>query len=309
LIISASYKTDIPAFYGAWFLRRLDAGYCRIRNPYSGKSGMVDLSPEAVDGIVFWTRNPKPFMKALEIVEKRHCPFYLQYTITGYPRMIEDAVPPWEQSVSLFRILSGRFGKDSVVWRYDPVLFSSVTDMEFHRRNFRRIASSLEGVASEVVISFTQFYKKTSRRLGKLAAAKGISFYDIPDGEKTAFAAELASTARTMGMELAICGQRNLLAEGIKDACCIDPFRLSRIAGKPIIVPSGSTHRKDCGCYPARDIGEYDTCLHGCEYCYAVSDRNRVLDNFRKHDPESEYLLLPARRNDGEDKNGQGRLF
>ena len=312
MIISASYKTDIPAFYGDWFMRRIEEGYCKVVNSYNGKAGIVDLSAGAVDGIVFWTRNPRPFVKSLERLEHLGYPFYVQYTITGYPETVEPFVPSWQESVDTLRVLSRMFGKNSVIWRYDPILISSVTDMEFHRDNFSRIASSLKGFTSDVVISFVQLYRKTSGKLGALSAGRGIGFHDISGERKTAFAMELTSMARMNGMELALCGQRELLAEGLKDACCIDPFRMAEIAGKPVAVPSGKSHRKNCGCYEARDIGAYDTCLHGCAYCYAVSSRERALHNFGNHDPEGEFLVAPCSSGDGMHAgsvNRQCRLF
>lgn len=314
MIISASYRTDIPAFYGEWFLNRLKAGYCRIVNPYNRKVSTVDLSRSAVDGIVFWTRNPLPFMDGLSSVMEMGYPFYLQYTITGYPGMIEPHVPSLEDSVSLFDKISCRYGPHSVVWRYDPILFSSLWGRDFHISNFSRLAGLLEGLTTEVVISFTQFYRKILLRMNRVESAEDIRFRDPPPDEKKSLAGILAEIASSRGMTLSLCGQRELLSEGVADASCVDPFRLSRVAGKPIPIPAKRPHRPGagCGCYAARDVGEYETCLHDCLYCYAVRDRAKALDNFSSHDPVGEFLLPPGSREFQGKKPGertQGFLF
>jgi hypothetical protein len=303
LIISASYKTDIPAFYGKWFLHRLREGYCRTVNAYNRKVSLVDLSRNSVDGIVFWTKDPSPFMDGFRKVEQKGYPFYVQYTITGYPNIIEKGVPSREVSIDVFRNIAGQFGSHSAVWRYDPILFSSLTDERFHLQNFSGIAESLAGYTTEVVVSFARFYRKCRKRVQAVSKKEGVTFYDPGRQEKMAFLARLSAIARSNGMELSLCGQRDLLAEGVGDASCIDPFRLSRVAGTAVPVPPKRSHRpgEGCGCYQARDIGEYDTCLHGCIYCYAVSDRERAVKNFRRHITSGEFLLSPEGPSDGPD--------
>ncbi len=293
MIISASYRTDIPAFYGKWFLNRLREGYCKTVNPYNRRVVVIDLSKGAVDGVVFWTRNPLPFLEGLDVVRTIGYPFYLQFTITGYPKLLDKHVPRWEDSVVLFEKISRKYGPHSVVWRYDPILFSSLSEADFHIRNFSRIASSLEGLTTEVVISFTRFYKKNREKMNRLSAGEDIRFSDPPPEVKRSFASRLAEIARSRGMSLSLCGQRDLLSEEVTDASCIDPFRLSRVAGKPIPVPPRKSHRpgSGCGCYEARDVGEYETCLHGCLYCYAVKNGVTALNNFHSHDPDGEFIL------------------
>lgn len=165
MIISASYKTDIPTFYGEWFMNRLKAGYCKMINPYNQRVIRIPLHPNKVDGIVFWTKNVGPFLKNLREVEKLGFPFILQHTITGYPRAIEQAVVDEKKAVEHLKTVAAEFGPRVSVWRYDPIVFSSITPREKHIQNFTFLAKELEGVTDEVVISFSQLYAKTKRNM------------------------------------------------------------------------------------------------------------------------------------------------
>ena len=179
MIISASYKTDIPAFYGEWFRHRLDAGFCRVVNPYNkNQHHLVSLRREDVDGFIFWTKNLTPFVDALDEVHQRGYPFVVQYTINCYPRTLETRVVNTDRSVRSFRLTADKYGEQSVVWRYDTIIFASDTGPDFHRKNFEAIASELSGYTSEVVVSFLQLYKKTKVNLEEAAREKGFNWYD-----------------------------------------------------------------------------------------------------------------------------------
>jgi hypothetical protein len=295
LIISASYKTDIPAFYGEWFLRRLRAGYCKMINPYGRQIYQVSLLPQDVDGFVFWTRNAGPFLPALRVVRENGFPFVVQYTITGYPRSLEASVAPAARTVDHIRQIAGEHGSRAAVWRYDPILFTSLTPPDFHRRNFAALARQLEGATDEVVISFAQVYRKTERNLNRAAEALDFTWED-PDGEgKLSLARDLVAIAAAHGMRLVTCSQNQYLVPGARPARCVDADRLSDVAGRPIAVPRKG-NRPDCECSQSRDIGDYDSCPHGCVYCYAVSDREQAQERFWRHDPAGEFLVPPPER-------------
>lgn len=289
MIISASYKTDIPTFYGDWFLQRLKEGCCGVSEPYTSRVRRVSLRPGDVDGIVFWTKNVGPFVPALEQVRGMGFPFVVHHTINGYPREFEHRVVDAERSCQLLRGLSGRYGQRSVVWRYDTIIVSTLTDAEWHRANFSRLACALRGVTDEVVVSFLQLYKKTVRGLDAAAEQGGFRWWDPSDEEKKALCTALAAVAADNGMRLTICGQPQLLQDGVGEARCIDAVRLSDVAGRPVVAQLGGS-RKKCGCYQATDIGAYNTCPHGCVYCYAVSSEARARELHRRHDPNSPYL-------------------
>jgi hypothetical protein len=272
MIVSASYRTDLPAYWGRWFLARLDAGFARVRNPYGGADYQVSLRPEDVDGFVFWTRNAAPFADALAEVGRRGFPFVLQHTVTGYPDALEDAAPDAARAVAGMRRLRHVYGPRAIVWRYDPVIGSTLTPPAWHRENFARLAMALEGATDECTISFMHPYAKSRRGLNAAARTHGFTWRDPDAGEKRALAAELAAIAADRGMRLTICSQPEYDGEGSGAAACIDAARLSDVAGRPIAARRKG-NRPGCLCYESRDIGAYDTCPMGCACCYAVSSR------------------------------------
>jgi Domain of unknown function (DUF1848) len=298
MIISASYKTDIPTFYGEWFMNRLKAGYCKMVNPYSQQINKVDLTPESVDGFVFWTKNVGPFLKRLPEVQRMGYPFIVQYTITGYPRELEFRVIDFTHTIEHLKALADMYGPHVAVWRYDPIIISSLTPSDWHRDNFEKLAQSLKGSTDEVVVSFTQIYKKTRRNTDWAAHKYGFSWSDheaMTSGSVRILISELAEISRSHGMRLKICSQKAFLTPGLTaEARCVDAERLERVSGKNIVDRVELRgNRKECGCFASKDIGEYDTCPHGCVYCYAVQHRDLAAERFKAHAPEGEFLFPP----------------
>jgi hypothetical protein len=272
MIISASYRSDIPAFHGDWFLAALGAGEVAVANPYNRRSAIVDLRPDAVDGYVFWTRNARPFARALAKVAAQGKPFVVQYTILGYPRSLDANVIDPALAIANARAIASTYGKRVMVWRYDPVLLTPETEIGWHRANFTRLADALAGTTDEVVVSFAQLYAKSARNLAKAGVT-----WRVPDlAEQAALIAELRETAARRGIGLTLCTQPDLGAgSGTPGARCIDAGRLADIAGHPIAA-AAKGNRPGCLCAESRDIGAYDSCVHGCNYCYAVSDHQAV---------------------------------
>ncbi len=290
MLISASYKTDIPAFYGEWFMNRLDAGYCLMRNPYNGAITRVDLARKAVDGFVFWTKNLGPFLPHLDEVHRRGFPFMVQYTINGYPRALEVSVLEAPKAAEHVREVSDRLGRDTVVWRYDTIVLSTLTPVEFHLENFARIAALLKGYTNECVISFAQIYRKTKRNLDRAASEEHFTWREPTGDERQTILRSLLKIAKVNGMALTICSQPEFSNDEITEAHCIDAQRLSRIAGHTITAKLKGM-RETCGCYQSKDIGDYDTCPHGCVYCYAVQNRELAKKRYAQHDPRAEQLV------------------
>lgn len=305
MIISASYKTDIPTFYGEWFMNRLRAGYCKMVNPYGRQVYMVNLKRkqddegrEGVDGIVFWTKNVGPFLDDLRGIARRGYPFVVQHTINGYPRELEARVIDYERTVECTRILKRRYGPEAVIWRYDPIVISSLTPIDWHRQNFAKLAKALKGTTHEVVVSFAQIYKKAERNMNAAeeVSTSGFTWRDHTqtaypqnphDNRAVALVAYLAGIAAAYDMQLKVCSQERYLVPGIiEEAHCIDATWFGQEFKR-------HGNRKECACSASRDIGEYDTCPHGCIYCYAVQDREKALDRYKKHDPTSEFLFQP----------------
>lgn len=292
MIISASYKTDIPAFYGDWFLNRLRAGYCKVVNPYNARVARVPLDRGSVDGIVFWTKNAGPFLQKLDVVAAMGYPFVVQYTINGYPRALESAVIEASRSIRHVRHISDTFGRRVQVWRYDTILFSTLTPPEFHRVNFARIAEELEGAVDEVVISFMHVYDKTRRNLDRAANEYDFRWWDPRTDEKRELVADLMLIASEHGMKLSVCSQPDYVVNGVTEARCVDAERLEGLAGHRLGARLRG-NRKQCGCFESRDIGEYNTCPQGCVYCYAVVNTSLAKARFGEHDPCSPFLFSP----------------
>jgi hypothetical protein len=294
VIVSASYRTDIPAFYARWFMTRLHAGYCRVANPYGGADYEVSLRPEAVDGFVLWTRNLRPLLPDLDTV-RQVAPFVVQFTVTGYPRSLETSVVAAEEAVEQLREVRRRFGPRAAVWRYDPIVFSGGLDAAAHVDGLARLARALKGTVDEVVLSVMHPYRKTRRNLDRAAGRFGFAWHDPPADEKRALLTRLAAIAREQGMSPTLCSQPELLGLGpdgdLGEASCVDAARLADVAQRPVAARIGG-NRPGCHCALSRDIGAYDTCPHGCVYCYAVADRDRAVINFRDHDPENAMLRV-----------------
>lgn len=306
MIISASYKTDIPTFYGDWFMNRLRAGYCKMVNPYGRQEYIVNLKREpddegreGADGIVFWTKNIGPLMRHLPEIADLGYKFVVQHSINGYPRELEARVVDYDRTVRHMHELADfaqHHEMHTPIWRYDPIVFTSLTPIEWHKTNFERLARQLNGAATEVVVSFAQIYKKTKRNMDEAAGSEGFSWaeheataypVDPHDNRAIALVAFLAGVAKSFGMELRICSQERYLVPGIiEEAHCIDATWFGQEYKR-------HGNRKECACSASRDIGEYDTCPHGCIYCYAVQNREKALDRYKRHDPTSEFLFKP----------------
>ena len=292
MIVSASYKTDIPAFYGRWFMNRLDAGWCRMTNPYGGQVYRIALDAGSVSGIVFWTKNLGPFLDALAEIRRRGYAAVVQYGINDYPRALEQSVAGRDQCIAHMHGLARAAGPRAAVWRYDPVVVTSLTPAQWHEANFANLARALTGATDEVVISFAHIYRKTRRNMDAAAARHGFSWRDPDGGEKRSLARSLADIARGCGMRLTICAQPEYLSDGIEGAKCIDAGRLADVGQRPVAAAAGG-NRPGCNCAASRDIGGYDTCPHGCAYCYAVQSPDLARRRFRAHDPDGEFISAP----------------
>ncbi len=285
MIISASYKTDIPAFYAEWFMKRLEAGFCIVQNPFNGHQKRVPLEGSAIDGFVFWTRNANPFKKALSLISQRRVPFYIQYTIIGYPRSLDVSVQPLEKAISNFRELAVAYGLSALVWRYDPILLTHEVDADWHLKNFSQIATQLAGSTNEVVVSVMHPYAKTIRKLRNANVELGLL------DNTSDLLSEMVKEANRNGMKLSICAQPERIVTGSNPAKCIDSIRLSEILGRSFKARMKG-QRPGCECDESIDIGGYDTCPHGCVYCYAVNDVEQALRNYKTHNVNALGLNL-----------------
>ncbi|MBN1866537.1 DUF1848 family protein [Candidatus Sumerlaeota bacterium] len=213
LIVSASRRTDIPAFYGEWFRRRLDAGWCETANPFTGHTYRVSLAPDDVLGWVFWSRNYEPFLDVLRDLHRRGQRFLCHFTIIGYPRILEPRAPDADRMIDVAHRLAADFGLEVVQWRYDPILLSSLTPPEWHEHHFAEMARRLRGAARRCLFSFPTMYKKTARNLEKLAAGSteeplrvwSRASGDFSLDDLAALARRLAAVVRDNEMEMHSC--------------------------------------------------------------------------------------------------------
>ncbi|MDZ7816059.1 MAG: DUF1848 domain-containing protein [Planctomycetota bacterium] len=293
MIGSVSRRTDIPAFYTDWFFNRLEEGWCEVPNPFNAKQiSTVDLRPEAVDAFVFWTRDASPMLERLNEIDKRGYRYYFLYTLTPYGPPLEAHPVCFERRLGAFKELSRRIGPKRVIWRYDPVVFSNVTDLEYHKAHFRSLCESLQGWTNRCISSFVTMYAKTRRRLSALSES-GIEVCrqqaDHPQARE--LVTFMKAEAAERGIELRSCAQDEPFERcGIVRGKCVDDALLEELFGMSINVPRHRGQRASCRCVLSRDIGVNNTCTGGCSYCYSTRDFSRAMLLRSKHDPTSPRL-------------------
>ncbi|MCG2715202.1 MAG: DUF1848 domain-containing protein [Candidatus Marinimicrobia bacterium] len=275
IIISASRRTDIPAFYCDWFYQRVQQGFVDVTNPFSKNTYRVSLKPDDVSAIVFWSKDYRPFLSILkknEPVYKNH--FLFHFTITGYQEraklLFEPNAPDFPDAIQTAKYLSDRYGMETVLWRFDPVIFSGISSYEERLNTFRRLAEELEGIVSRCYISFVDLYGKVQRRFDRLSKVHSVNFIKPTIGEQVEFARELAVIANDYGIEIYTCCEDDVArASGVSKGHCIDAELLQRLYPDRQFTDEIKPTRRGCGCFASKDIGSYNTCWHHCLYCYA----------------------------------------
>ena len=284
MIISASRRTDIPAFYSEWFLRRIKDGFVLVRNPMNPNSiGKISLSPDVVDGIVFWTKNPKPMLAGLD--KLRDYPYYFQFTLTPYDSDVEAHLPPKKEVIDTFKELSDRIGANRVIWRCDPILVNRKYTLDYHIGRFVEMAAELKGYTTKCVISFVDYYKSIAGNI------KDLGLLEITEDDMRHIARSFSAVASENGLRVDTCAEAIDLSEyGIGHSKCVDDAIFTEITGFGYDVSKDKNQRAACGCVESIDIGAYNTCLHGCKYCYANSSARLVKSNYARYDADSPLL-------------------
>lgn len=285
MILSVSRRTDIPAFYWEWFLNRIQAGFVDVRNPMNiHQVSRINIRPEVVDCIVFWTKNAGNIIPHLD--QLKDYKYYFQYTINSYNKLIEENVPLKKDVIENFRSLSEIIGPNRVIWRYDPILLTNMIDVEYHIRYFEELAKRLKGYTNRCVISFVDLYKKT------VSNTRELMMNEPTDIEMHFLAHNLSSIAKEYGMEIASCSESiDLDFDGVRHGCCIDRNLIEEIVGYKIDVKKDKNQRKECGCVESVDLGAYNTCLHACKYCYANFNNMKAQTLSKMHNPLSTLLV------------------
>lgn len=288
LIVSASRATDIPAFYADWFFRRLEKGYVRWRNPFSGQDSYVSFGNTRF--IVFWSKNPAPLLPQLSTLKERGIGCYIQYTLNDYETEgLEPNVPPLQQRIETFRRLVDALRIGAVVWRFDPLILTDRITIDTLLEKIAHIADALVGYTEKLVFSFADIesYKKVSRNLRH----SGINYREWDEATMREFASRLSMMNRdNWNFRLATCAECIDLSEyGIEHNRCIDPELISRLAPDDAVLQNflynaktDSGQRKACGCILSKDIGSYNTCPHGCLYCYANTSSTSAFENYKR---------------------------
>lgn len=287
LIISASRATDVPAFYADWFFRRLEKGYVRWRNPFSGQDSYVSFGNTRF--IVFWSKDPAPLLPYLPRLKERGIGCYIQFTLNDYEAEgMEPNVPALAQRTDTFRRLVDALGIGAVVWRFDPLILTDKINIDTLLDKIAHIANVLAGYTEKLVFSFADIesYKKVSRNLRQ----SGINYREWDEESMRDFASRLSALNRNKWkFRLATCAERiNLSEYGIEHNRCIDPELISRFAPDDVILQNflynaktDTGQRKACGCILSKDVGAYNTCPHGCLYCYANTSSASALANHK----------------------------
>ena len=297
VIVSASRATDIPAFYADWFFRRLNEGYVVWRNPFNSANSYVSF--QKCRFLVFWSKNPKPLLPLLPQLKERVIGCYIQYTLNDYEGDgLEPNLPPLAERIETFKHLVDELGRGSVVWRFDPLVLTDKIGIDELLDKISRIADELKGYTEKLVFSFADIgsYLKVGRNL----ETAGVRYREWDEPLMREFARQLDELNRERwGFTLATCSEAIELEEfGIEHNRCIDPDLIDRLSHDPELLNflnkagRDNGQRKLCGCILSKDIGAYNTCPHGCAYCYANTSPASAAANYRRHleSPDEETL-------------------
>ncbi|NTW53163.1 MAG: DUF1848 domain-containing protein, partial [Chlorobiaceae bacterium] len=309
--ISASRATDIPAFYPEWFFNRLRAGYVRWTNPFNANQSQY-ISFSRMRVIVFWSKNPKPVLPYLSLLDDAGINYWFQFTLNDYEAEgIEPQLPPLGERIEVFRLLADKVGAQRVIWRFDPLILSETLTVDELLLRITLIASRLRGYTRKLVISFADvdLYRNVRNNLAK----QPYQYREFTTEEMILFSERLAVLNREWGFEIASCAEPAELAQfGISHNRCIDDNLMIELFSDDLKLMSflgyeadqfdlfkGSHQsnmkdkgqRKECGCIVSKDIGMYNTCLHLCAYCYANVSSKAVENNARKHVSDSESII------------------
>lgn len=306
IIISASRSTDIPTFYGNWFVNRWQAGYLKWTNPFNNQPLYVSFKNARV--VVFWTKNPKPFMKHLDFLDQHIPNYYFQFSLNDYDKEgYEAKVPSVESRIKTFIELSNRLGKKRVILRYDPLILTDTIDVNELLKRVKNIGDQLRNFTEKLVFSFVDIalYKKVESNLKKEA----INYIEWTPKLMDEFAQGLYQLNKEWGLKLGTCSEKiDLEKYNIVHNKCIDDDLMCELfsedkelmdfLGVELEAPNlfetetklikkrnlkDKGQREDCGCVMSKDIGQYNTCPHECNYCYANTSKELAKKNYHKY--------------------------
>jgi len=290
MILNTGLRTDIPGFFSEWFYNRIDDGFVYVRSPYAkNQIYSYKLDPALIDCIIFCTKNPQPMFENLEKIDKFNQ--YWHITITPYEKDIEPNVPPVDDVLESFKYLSKKLGKENVTLRYDPIFINEKYTLEKHIESFEDMLNSLSGYTTEAIISFIDLYEKTKRNFPKAR--------EVTKDERLKIGKEFARIGNENNIRIKTCVEGTELDKfGIDSSGCMTKEVIERAINKNLNIPKQKARNGECYCLLNNDIGEYNTCNHGCLYCYANSNKRLVKRNFKLHDPKSPILIGEIKEDD-----------
>ena len=290
MILNTGLRTDIPAFFSEWFYKRIEEGFVYVRSPYA--KDLVysyKLSPELIDCIIFCTKNPRPMFKNLDKISQFNQ--YWHITITPYEKEIEPNVPSIDKTIDNFKYLSNELGKDNVSLRYDPIFINEKYTLKRHIESFEYMVSSLSDYTNEVIISFIDLYEKTKRNFPNAN--------EVKENERLSIGKEFAKIGKKYNITIKTCAEGNELNKfGIDSSGCMTKEVIERAISKSLNIPKQKARNGECDCLLNNDIGAYNTCNHGCIYCYANSNKELVQRNLKLHNPKSPLLIGEMKETD-----------
>ncbi|WP_197971887.1 DUF1848 family protein [Treponema zioleckii] len=291
MLLFASGRTDIPAFYSKWFVNRVRAGFVDVRNPYYGEQvTRYKLDPSVVDCLVFCTKNPAPILPYIDELKKFGLYFFV--TVTPYSKEIEPNVPEKSSVIDSVLELSEKVGKNSVCWRYDPIFVDGENyTVSNHIKYFRQMAARLNSATDRCIISFVDLYSKTKKNFPDLK--------EVSENDQIFIAQSFSRIAGEYGMTIESCAEKlDLSPFGVEKGCCVGKEQIEKATGIRLLKTGKQNLRQHCLCLPTRDIGYYNSCPHLCKYCYANYDAKIVEKNYSLHDDESPFLIGNSRPDD-----------
>ena len=276
MIVSVSRRCDIPRFQFKWFMERLKVGFVDAVNPFNARQiKRIPLVPmkegldsaEGVDAFVFWTRDPRKILANADELTERGFPFYVMVTLTAYPSALEPSMISASKVLAGMKALALKIGPEKLIWRYDPVILSNLTNEDFHRANFNELALNLAGSVRRVIVSLYNEYPKTKTRFDGLQRAGVLQLLDAASLPQ--LLAGFAKSAEAAGLEIQSCAEKeNYTSLGIKPGACIDAAIMQKLFGLEF-AGKDKNQRPHCLCCKSVDIGAYGLCAAHCVYCYA----------------------------------------
>lgn len=318
IIVSASRSTDIPAFYSDWFLQRLKKGYSAWTNPFNGVRSFVSYKKTRL--VVFWSKNPQHLLDkggCIDYLQSQGINCYIQFTLNDYVHEgLEKGVPAVDKRIETFRALVDRLGFGKIIWRFDPLILTDAIGIDELISKIEYIGNKLKGYTEKLVFSYADInsYKKVHNNLVK----NNIHYREFTESDMNEFAARLSEMNKKWGYTLATCGEKiDISKYGIQHNKCVDDdliikyfhqdsilmnhlgveIRPASLFSEGITIVKKKNNKDKgqrlfCGCIASKDIGEYNTCPHQCEYCYANTSKIVAVENYKRHqgNPYSETI-------------------